>query len=1383
MKRIRRYEIRGQLGEGGMGVVFRAYDPPPVDREVALKTLPAGCDPLALQLFYQECKVLKSISHPNIIEIFDIGEVDEGGQKIPFFVMPILPGQTLDALIRNASHRLTVERVVEIMSQTCRGLQAAHEAGLVHRDLKPSNVFVMGDDSVKIIDFGVAHMVDAHSRSSGFSKGTLLYMSPEQVQHKPVSPQSDIFSLGVVCYEALTRRQPFRGATEDEVVRAILTSIPPTASDINPAVSQTMSRVIHKAMAKQPWNRYESAREFGQTLWKALRNEPIELFGPARIQPRIQRATKALESGDYQFAGEIIGQLEAEGHTDPEITLLRAQIDQVARHKTIAHLLESARARYEEDEDPLALQKIEEILQLDPGNVAALDLKSRIQGRRSERQIENWIRLARQHADNHSYAHARDAVNNVLALRPKETRATRLLNEIDTAEQGYLRIRGEKTERYQAALNAWKHGEVTRALSQMKIVLELDRQAPDSSSPAPGGTYQAVYDRIRSEHDAINSAYANARRCFADRDFAKALQICDDFLSKYPNQAVFQSLKLDIEEERRQQLSGFVADVDRRLDAEPDLDAKVSLIREAVALYPDEAHFRRSLELVEQKRDLVNSIVNRARVHEQSGQISEAVADLEILETIYSPYPGLKFEKERLQKRLEEKARAASRPASVAPVVSTKAPDQKRDQHTRSDEPPHPTVESTRVIVRRSSGEVEKPPTSGAGAQSITTIEEQPAPSRPDSTGVSLPELQHTRGNRSVAVLSTMRRRMVTRRVAWIAMVLGAALAGAIALPHLLPPSSRTAAMLVGVHLHTNPTGATIRVDDQYRGVSDFRLDLETGDHRFEASLPGYESATATVTVRPGPAQDVLLTLKPLMETIRVAAPDLAGGEVWLDNRAVGKLQNGALAVAAVEPGRHLLRISTPLHGPDTTVAFETTPGKLANVIRMEAPNRQVVVLSTRSGSVRVKSNFTAAQMAVDGEPTRRAASADGVGFDDLQFGRHELTLGSGQGSRTVSFVMGHPAIEVILFAARGTERAPPAGDWLSQIRGRAEQQRASGNVVGALETIRSGLDLDPKDPGLLQEASLLVRDGEQRVERARDRATRSRAPDRAVEEYREGASKEAEAANLKSEARRDRVLPLLWTAADLFERAAARAEAVEEQLKLLRRQAAEQAAAGQQDLALKAIRAGLALDPGDPPLLKQIESVVREAEVAARGARQHAERSQAATLAKDEYAQAVEKEQQGLSFRNAGRAAEAALSFRAAVDLFDKAARRAVDEPRPTPKSQPTPETADEAGAVRAVLRDYEAAYERLDAAAVSRLVPSLRPDQLNFDALRSYELELQDPKVSIRGDTAVVTCLRRIRARPKAGGGEQVYARMTEFRMRRSGTGWIIESIQEQR
>ena len=141
-----RYELRDVLGEGGMGVVFRAYDIK-TKSLVALKTMRDGSDPLAVELFTKEWSVLASISHPNIVDIRDVGEFEENGDKKPFFVMPLLPGTTLAKLIETSSARLEVERVIGIVTQVCRGLQAAHERGLVHRDIKPSNIFVMEDDT------------------------------------------------------------------------------------------------------------------------------------------------------------------------------------------------------------------------------------------------------------------------------------------------------------------------------------------------------------------------------------------------------------------------------------------------------------------------------------------------------------------------------------------------------------------------------------------------------------------------------------------------------------------------------------------------------------------------------------------------------------------------------------------------------------------------------------------------------------------------------------------------------------------------------------------------------------------------------------------------------------------------------------------------------------------------------------------------------------------------------------------------------------------------------------------------------------------------------------------------------------------------------------
>jgi serine/threonine protein kinase/cytochrome c-type biogenesis protein CcmH/NrfG len=653
-----RYEIRETLGQGGRGVVYRAQDKL-IKRDVALKTLRDVPDPSALQLFYKECDVLASMSHPNIVEIFDLGEFEESGGRKPYFVMPLLPGVTLEKLVRTSSPRLTLERSIEIISQMCRGLQAAHERGLVHRDLKPSNVFVMEDDSVKIIDFGVAHIVD--TRHTMGLKDTLLYMSPEQIEMKPLSSLSDIFSLGVVCYETLTGRRAFERSTPSKIVQAILTQTPPPASELNPMVSHAVSRVTHKAMAKQPFHRFPNAREFAEALQKSLRNEPVEFFDPVRLQPRIQRATTAFEQSDLQFADEILSELEAEGQVDPAISQLRRRIELAKRHKTVLQLLENARTRFEQKEYPLALQKIRQVLQLDPENAAALSLRSNIESNRAEQKIEEWCRLARQHMDNNAYGHARQALQNVLQLKPDEKRASQLLSEVDRREQDYLKVRKEKEEVYQAALEAWQKGEVSTALNKLDRVLELDRRAPDLSNPEQPATFQNIYNQVRSEHDAIKNSYAEARMHLADRNFALALDVCDRFLAKYPGHALFQSLKFDVEEQQRQDLSAYIAQIDSRVEAEPDLDRRVNILKEALDRYAGEVHFERSLWLMREKRDLVNQIVTRARLYEERGHFVEALGQWEILQTIYNRYPGLSFEIERVIKRRERQALSESK--------------------------------------------------------------------------------------------------------------------------------------------------------------------------------------------------------------------------------------------------------------------------------------------------------------------------------------------------------------------------------------------------------------------------------------------------------------------------------------------------------------------------------------------------------------------------------------------------------------------------------------------------------------------------------------------------------------------------------------------------
>jgi len=658
-----RYELQEQLGEGGMGVVWRALDTK-TGSPVAIKVIRDISDPNAVELFAKEWRALAEMSHPNIVEVRDVDIIEENKHKKPFFVMPLLQGSTLADLISHASARLTLQRVVEIMTQVCKGLQAAHQRGLVHRDLKPSNIFVMDDYTAKIIDFGVVYL--AGTKSTTGQKGTWQYMSPEQARLKEITPASDIFSLGVVLYETLTLRKPFARSTVEETVQAICNFIPPPVSEINPTVNDQVSKVVHKCMAKLPIHRFSSAIDLSEALNRAYRNEPI--FDPAKIQPRIERAKSAFKAGDDVFASEILGEIEAEGNLDPQITVLRSQIDLAAKVKKIRHLLEGARARMEQEEIPLALEKVREVLELDPGNADALAMREAMEKQRNETQIAKWMELAQTHLGNHDFSAARHAVQEVLAIRRGEPRALDLMEKIESIEEDARHVRAQKEDLYKSALKAFQNDEIDTALSKLERLLAVGRSNPDAAVPERDAVYQSFYKEVRSERDTIHGAIEEAQHHFTDKNFTEAIRICRDGLTRHPGNGALLALRIQIEDAERQQLSAYIAEVSKRVESEFDLDRRANILREACERYPGETQFAQQLKVVRERRDLVNSVVAKARQLEERGQYSDALSQWDMLRNIHPQYPGLAFDLEQCKKERDRQQREEERSRAVDQV-------------------------------------------------------------------------------------------------------------------------------------------------------------------------------------------------------------------------------------------------------------------------------------------------------------------------------------------------------------------------------------------------------------------------------------------------------------------------------------------------------------------------------------------------------------------------------------------------------------------------------------------------------------------------------------------------------------------------------------------
>ncbi|HKV99716.1 MAG TPA: protein kinase [Vicinamibacterales bacterium] len=289
--KLGRYEIRSHLGSGGMGEVYRARDLT-LGRDVALKVLPAefARDRERLQRFEQEARSASSLSHPGIVAIHELGEAD--GQ--PFISMELVEGQTLRQLL--AGPPLAPKRVLQIAAQVADALAKAHAAGIVHRDLKPANVMVTNDGHAKILDFGLAKLLDRNDVDSSQSTlthldtqpgtvlGTVGYMSPEQASGRPADRQSDQFAFGLVLFEMLTGQRAFDRPTAAETLSAIIRDDPPPIDARAAATPAPLRWIVERCLAKSPDERYASTQDLARDL-ATLRDRGGEIAAASAQAP------------------------------------------------------------------------------------------------------------------------------------------------------------------------------------------------------------------------------------------------------------------------------------------------------------------------------------------------------------------------------------------------------------------------------------------------------------------------------------------------------------------------------------------------------------------------------------------------------------------------------------------------------------------------------------------------------------------------------------------------------------------------------------------------------------------------------------------------------------------------------------------------------------------------------------------------------------------------------------------------------------------------------------------------------------------------------------------------------------------------------------------
>ena len=295
--KIGKYEILGVLGRGGMGAVYKGFDPA-ISREVAVKTiakssLDEGELHHLLARFRHEAQVVGRLAHPGIVQIYDYGEDD----ALAYIVMELVNGKTLhDHLLQQANYDL--REVGEIIGRLLDALGHAHAAGVVHRDMKPSNIMINRDGGIKISDFGIAHTETSELTQHGDVLGTPHYMAPEQFLGLPIGAATDLYAVGVIAYDLLTGTKPFVGPTAATVMQQVLNQAPANPSTLNAKLAPLMDGVLQRALAKKAEDRFQSAREFSDAFRLAIESSLAPQAAAAEtLNPALLNAARMINSG------------------------------------------------------------------------------------------------------------------------------------------------------------------------------------------------------------------------------------------------------------------------------------------------------------------------------------------------------------------------------------------------------------------------------------------------------------------------------------------------------------------------------------------------------------------------------------------------------------------------------------------------------------------------------------------------------------------------------------------------------------------------------------------------------------------------------------------------------------------------------------------------------------------------------------------------------------------------------------------------------------------------------------------------------------------------------------------------------------------------------
>jgi len=429
-EKIGKYEILEELGKGGMGVVYRAFDPI-MEREVALKVIldVAMVVPEIKQRFYREARTAGKLTHENITIVHDVGE-DQGR---PFIVMEYLPGYDLRTVL-DQKRPLSLLQKLDIAAQIARGLGYSHSRDIIHRDIKPANIRIIDDRKVKIMDFGIAKLASSSMTSTGAVIGTPYYMSPEQIQGKKVDRRSDIFSYGVLLYEFLTYTKPFTGSEPTAVMYKIVHEQPEHFDELGRMIPTGLRDLVARLLTKDPEERYQDLHDVSDRLENIIAN--LKRDQGEKFEHYITEARDFLSRRNFPEAYKATEEAAALDPGSSQLIRIREEIKaaeaEEKRRQLIAEKLTAARRFLNNKHFTDAIENAKEVLGLEKDHSEAQQL---IQAA-TDGMTAHWFGEAQAHYRKGDLKNAEWLADKVLGVAPDHQGARQLLAAVRDLERG-----------------------------------------------------------------------------------------------------------------------------------------------------------------------------------------------------------------------------------------------------------------------------------------------------------------------------------------------------------------------------------------------------------------------------------------------------------------------------------------------------------------------------------------------------------------------------------------------------------------------------------------------------------------------------------------------------------------------------------------------------------------------------------------------------------------------------------------------------------------------------------------------------------------------------------------------------------------------------------